>query len=150
MSSNGNIFHVTGSLWGESTCYWWIPLTKASDAELWCFLWSVPEQTHEQTLETPVIWDAILFTMTLLYCLCKLWQIIGRLMGSDHSFVVGCVKAYNLKRTCCSGGQYMYWGHFTNTHPLSKVSAVALTIAYLQMKSMGTKALNQLQWLDKD
>ena len=25
----------------------WIPLTKASDAELWCFLWSSPEQTVE-------------------------------------------------------------------------------------------------------
>ena len=23
----------------------WIPLRKASDAELWCFLWSTPEQT---------------------------------------------------------------------------------------------------------
>ena len=23
----------------------WIPLTKASDGELWCFLWSAPEQT---------------------------------------------------------------------------------------------------------
>ena len=30
-----------------SWCYRWIPLTKASDAELWCFLWSVPEQTVE-------------------------------------------------------------------------------------------------------
>ena len=28
-----------------------IPLTKASDAELWCFLWSAPEQTVEQTIE---------------------------------------------------------------------------------------------------
>ena len=27
----------------ESTGHRWIPLTKASDAELWCFLWSVPE-----------------------------------------------------------------------------------------------------------
>ena len=25
----------------------WIPLTKASDAELWCFLWSAPEHTVE-------------------------------------------------------------------------------------------------------
>ena len=25
----------------------WIPLTKASDAELWLFLWSTPEQTIE-------------------------------------------------------------------------------------------------------
>ena len=23
--------------------HWWIPLNKASDAELWCFLWSAPE-----------------------------------------------------------------------------------------------------------
>ena len=40
--SNGNIFHVTGPLCGEYTNHRWIPLTKANDAELWCFLWSVP------------------------------------------------------------------------------------------------------------
>ena len=38
-SSNGTIFRVIGPLWGESTGHWWIPITKASDAELWCFLW---------------------------------------------------------------------------------------------------------------
>ena len=38
-SSNGSVFRVTGLLWGESTGQQWIPLTKASDAELWCFLW---------------------------------------------------------------------------------------------------------------
>ena len=43
MSSNGNIFRVTGPLCGEFTGPRWIPLTKASDAELWCFLSSVPE-----------------------------------------------------------------------------------------------------------
>ena len=42
------------------------PHTKASDAELWCFLWSTPEQTVEQTLETPVIWDAIALILTSL------------------------------------------------------------------------------------
>ena len=42
-SSNGSSFRVTGPLCGEPTGYWWIPLTKASDAELWYFLWSVPE-----------------------------------------------------------------------------------------------------------
>ena len=41
-SSNGNIFHVTGLLCGEFTGHRWIPRTKASDAELWCFLWSAP------------------------------------------------------------------------------------------------------------
>ena len=36
-SSNGNTFHVTGPLCGEFTGDRWIPLTKANDAELWCF-----------------------------------------------------------------------------------------------------------------
>ena len=42
-SSNGIIFCVTGPLCGEFTGQRWIPRTKVSDAELWCFLWSVPE-----------------------------------------------------------------------------------------------------------
>ena len=37
-SSNGNIFGVTGPLWGGSTDHRCIPLTNASDAELWCFI----------------------------------------------------------------------------------------------------------------
>ena len=41
-SSNGNIFRVTGPLYGEFTGHRRIPLTKASDAELSCFLWSAP------------------------------------------------------------------------------------------------------------
>ena len=44
VSSNGNIFHVTGPLWGESTSHWWIPHTKASDMEL--LFWSVPNNRH--------------------------------------------------------------------------------------------------------
>ena len=58
--------HISTLLAGESTGHWWIPLTKASDAELWCFLWPVPEQTFEQTLETTVIWDAIALIITSL------------------------------------------------------------------------------------
>ena len=41
-SSSGNIFCVTGPLYGEFTSHRWFPLTKASDAGLWCFLWSSP------------------------------------------------------------------------------------------------------------
>ena len=41
-SSNGSIFRATGPLCGEFIGHRWIPLTKASDADLWCFLWSVP------------------------------------------------------------------------------------------------------------
>ena len=42
-SSNGNNFRVTGHLCGEFTGPRWIHRTKASDAELWCFLWSASE-----------------------------------------------------------------------------------------------------------
>ena len=53
-------------LWGECTGDRWIPLTKSSDADLWCFLWSAPVQTVEQTIEKTVIWDVISFIMTSL------------------------------------------------------------------------------------
>ena len=56
-SSNGNIFRVTSPLWGESTDHRWMPLQKASDEELWCFLWSPLEQTVEQ--KAGHRWDAI-------------------------------------------------------------------------------------------
>ena len=69
-------FHDYGKKWKHFPRYWpfvkgttghrWIPLTKASDSALWCFLWYAPEQTVEQTLETPMIWDAIALIMTSL------------------------------------------------------------------------------------
>ena len=46
-SSNGNIFRITGPLCGEFTGHRWIPLTKASDVEFWCFIRSAPEQIVE-------------------------------------------------------------------------------------------------------
>ena len=52
-SSNNNTMHDEVIKWNHFPRYWpfvrgihrsrWIPRTKASDAELWCFLWSVPE-----------------------------------------------------------------------------------------------------------
>ena len=65
-SPNGNIFRVTGPVWGEFAGHRWIPLTKAGDAELWCFLWSAPEQTVEQIIDTPVTWDVNALIMTSL------------------------------------------------------------------------------------
>ena len=65
-SSNWNIIYLTEPLWKESTCHRWIRLTKANDAELWSFLWSASERMVEQTVETPVIWDAIVLIMASL------------------------------------------------------------------------------------
>ena len=50
-----SIFRVAGHLLGESTSHRWIPLTKDSDAELWCLSLSAPKQTVETTIKTLVI-----------------------------------------------------------------------------------------------
>ena len=68
----------------------WIPLTKASDAELWCFLWSTPEQTIEWTIETPVVLDTIALIMTSLKCsldihLTTSQHRIGQWCGADQT-----------------------------------------------------------------
>ena len=50
-SSNGNIFRVTGPLCGELNGHRWIPLTNASDTELWCFLWSARDNREAGDLK---------------------------------------------------------------------------------------------------
>ena len=52
------------SLWRHRN----VPFTKASDTELWCVLWSTPEQMVEQTMELPMILDAMTLIATSLQC----------------------------------------------------------------------------------
>ena len=56
VSLNGILCRVTRHLCGEFTGHRWIPLSKASDAELWSFLWSAPEYTVGLTMVRLVIW----------------------------------------------------------------------------------------------
>ena len=58
-SSNGNIFRVTGLLCGEFTGPRWILRSKASDAELSCFLWFF-------SVQNAFIW----FGFVLCVCVC--------------------------------------------------------------------------------
>ena len=62
--SNGNIFRFTGRFVKgihrspvKSSGYRWIPLAKASDPELWCFLWCAHEQTAKEVVAAPVVWE---------------------------------------------------------------------------------------------
>ena len=50
----------------EATGHRWISLTKSSDAELWCFLWSALEHMVGETVTTPVIGDATALIMASL------------------------------------------------------------------------------------
>ena len=58
-SSNGNIFRVTSLLCGEFTGHRLIPRTKASDAELWCFLWSGTEPTFAMRVAITITSGAV-------------------------------------------------------------------------------------------
>ena len=51
-SSYGNISALLALCVGNPPVTGGFPLAKASDAELWCFLWSASEQTVEQTIRT--------------------------------------------------------------------------------------------------
>ena len=72
-------FHDDVIEWKHCPRYWPLylgnpPVTdgflsqKTSDVELWCFLWSAPEQMVEQRIETLVIWDASALIMPSLRC----------------------------------------------------------------------------------
>ena len=89
-ASNGNIFRVTGLLCGESTGHRWIPLTKASDVELWCFVWCAPEQTVKQTIDTPMISDA---TPS-----CSLWRHCNATYLGEEPHFIGRSTIYVLYR----------------------------------------------------
>ena len=61
-SSNRIIFRVTGHLCWEFTGDRWIPRTKASGAELWCFLWSATTLRVERL----IVWGCSLCLTVLL------------------------------------------------------------------------------------
>ena len=50
------------------------PSQKTSDAELWSFSWGITQQTVEQTVILPVIWDAI----TVMYPHCNITDMYAK------------------------------------------------------------------------
>ena len=60
-------------LCGEFTGHRWIPRTKASDRELWCFLLSTPDKNGWVNNRDAGIWDAIGPIMASLQWLCKIF-----------------------------------------------------------------------------
>ena len=80
----------------ESTCYLWFPLTNANDVEFWCILRSVSQQTVEQTIEMPVIGDAIALIMTSMYC----WIFAARL--TEQPLMQNGFLWWRIYRSCCS------------------------------------------------
>ena len=68
MELHNTKYEASYQIWNSMMTYGhrWIPCTKASEAELWCFLLYASELAAEQTMETPVIWNAIALIVSLL------------------------------------------------------------------------------------
>ena len=71
-SSNGNIFRVTGILCWESTGHQWIPIIKATDAELmfslicaWTYSWANNKIRYNMTRQDKIRQDKTLFKVAL-------------------------------------------------------------------------------------
>ena len=109
-SSNGSLVRVTGHLCGEFTGHRWICRKKASDTELWCFLWSalnkrLSKQWWGWWIETPS---------------CPLWRhcneldithgqhqtnVLTRVLVKSQNYNIGRFK-YCIAMTC---DQYLGW-----------------------------------------
>ena len=61
-------------------------IPSANDAELWWFHWSASNQTVEQTIEMPVIWDDSALIMTSLKC----WITILNILQWRHMSARAC------------------------------------------------------------
>ena len=90
MSSNGNIFRVTDPLWGKSNRHRWISLKKASDAELWYFLWSTPEQMFKRRhfyIETAPGRCLVLILQGMMQLL-EFWNIVIHMCSMIRRYVI--------------------------------------------------------------
>ena len=75
------LFRITGPLIGESTGNLLMPSQKASSGAFVFSLFCYPEQAFQQTLECPVIWEAM--TLMLRRPNTHWWRVIPWLMRYD-------------------------------------------------------------------
>ena len=91
-------------LCGEFTGHRWIPRTKASDRELWCFLLSTPDKNGWVNNRDAGIWDAIGPIMASLQWLCRIF--IRKIINGPSSAEFSNIYA----SFCCMHG-CSFWVH---------------------------------------
>ena len=139
-SSYGNIFCVTGPLWGESTRHRWItftkPVTRSSDV----FFGQHRKKKIEQAIETQVIWDAIALIMTSLQRTPGVFscergnvaiKINGRLIEAWTKWVTVCRKHFQMqfyKRKVLAFRLGFHWSLFPD--PIDNKSKLIQVIAW--------------------
>ena len=125
------------------------PPTKASDAEIWCFLWSVAEQTVEQTIDTPVIWDAIARSLwhhrNVTLCL-RVWLTLCGLVYGVKQLGYGWLRQW----TGVYRGQAITWTNLelSTAGPLeTKLSEIWIQLQTSLLKEMNLKKSSAKRWL---
>ena len=114
MSSNGNIFRVTGPLCGEFTGHRWIPHTKASDAELWYFLWTAPgikewvkNREAGDLRRHRAYYDVIVMKAAVLLWQVQTFVVISWPGQQQLSVIFGVFFKLRVKRCCWNGRTYV-------------------------------------------
>ena len=146
-SSNGNILRVTGLWWGESTGDRWIPLTKASDAELWYFssicswtnVWSINREASDLKRHR-AHYDVILMVLLGNFCRPVYVLIIhstyGCMFRKIHRHIWTCdillnIQLWNMRLASCN----------------VKYKWVSMFISFSMLNGVFLKKTPQLNWI---
>ena len=160
-SSNENIFRVTGPLCGEFTSHRWIPLTKASDAELWCFLWfrlnkQLSKQSWRRWFETPP--RSLWCHCNVSSCLPELTSILVVERYNPVIFLVWnpqiFIKNFRWVETSCQRTEWQWNAqHYSNNKPLLIIfthkwnCVIHHSWVYIDPCTMGTSDVIFLYWI---
>ena len=79
-----------------------------------CFLWSAPEQTTEQTIDAPLIWDTITLIMTSLQSICFTTFQIPVDFLHRNSGGSGCSEWYRINSSGWVSARKMYIQYVSN------------------------------------
>ena len=128
-SSIWNIFRVTGHFCGEFTGHRWIPRTKASDAELWCDLWSAPEwrlskQSRGWWFETPLrpLWrhSNVPLPQLNMWVLPVEWRDLHPVTGTHRAYLTLPTYMYLQTKAYLSRGKCHNIAFTSKSHPKLK------------------------------
>ena len=143
-------FRITCLLCGEFTYHRWIPRTKASDVELWCFLWFAPEKTDEQTMETPVIWrhrtHCDVIVMFFLFNQCLIAAILCWVSASWYRHQMMLIDSYNIFPSYTIDFNGTVWGHYICLINIYSLKCLIRSLNNSECKTSLTKLQMLLFW----
>ena len=125
-SSNGNFCHVAGHLYREFTGHRWTPLAKASDADLYMYIYTVSDSwlnqphtwSHEFTSTTTSSCHGKGLIMTAIFkCACDVFHVI---CWPYHGYTLWHqIKTFSALLALCTGNSSVT-GEFPSQRPVTQ------------------------------